>query len=763
MQELMPESPKPPPVSAPSDTIVTVSPSSRESSGTSGRPGKSQALQIYRESIYLLREYNKLLRTHFRDYVTIFLGILTQVAFYIQFPLVFKYIFDLAIPQRDFGRLGIAAVEIVALLVVGWVGSFVQTRYMSRVGGLVLAQLRADMVTKLHKLPLSFYANMEPVDLLSRFSNDAERVENSMTRALPFLVESVMVTLGCLVTIAFIDWHLAIAAAILLPIGFVGNLLLGPREAATNSESRRLKNSMLSTVETLLDSWLIIRAFGERRLLNSRFEHHNDQYTRASSDYSYYINIMPVFADYAVNASLAIIVVIGAVIAMEGGITTGAFIGCFALLRKVADGSAKSARYFAAFHNAIRPFRRIQTLLSEPEVPGDHNETTNFSRLNHEISFDGVSAGYSPGTDVVRDLHFSFKVGTSVAFVGPSGSGKSTILKLIMRIIEPQMGSIRFDGIDLRQLPADTLRKNSGIVLQESHVFKGTIAENIRFGKPEATDEEVTEAAKRAECHDWIMTLSKGYDHPIDEKAGSLSGGQRQRIALARAFIQDAVVMLLDEPTSMLDPITEDQVNDAIRNRGQGRTVVMCTHRLALSRHFDKIIVVDGGRVVEAGNHDELIALEGMYCRLWEKQHGFHSSPTGFVITPERLRAIPIFSSLSLEDLGRLADEFSTETFDTGSIIIQQGSTADRFYVAVRGLVEVAVVSPGGTSKVVAQLGAGDHFGEIALLRAVPRTATIKALSHTTCLTLTRNRFLRLVEGHPELLEALEKAMATRK
>jgi ATP-binding cassette, subfamily B, bacterial len=759
----MSESPKPPPGSTPSDTILTVSTSTPESSGPQGHPGKSQALQIYRESIYLLREYNKLLRTHFRDYVTIFLGILTQVAFYIQFPLVFKYIFDQAIPQRNFGRLGIAAVEILALLVVGWVGSFVQTRYMSRVGGLVLAQLRADMVTKLHKLPLSFYANMEPVDLLSRFSNDAERVENSMTRALPFLVESVMVTLGCLVTIAFIDWHLAIAAAVLLPIGFIGNLLLGPREAATNSESRRLKNSMLSTVETLLDSWLIIRAFGERRLLNSRFEHHNDQYTRASSDYSYYINIMPVFADYAVNASLAIIVVIGAVIAMEGGITTGAFIGCFALLRKVADGSAKSARYFSAFHNAIRPFRRIQTLLSEPEIPGDYKETTNFSRLNHEISFDGVSAGYSPGTDVVRDLHFSFKVGTSVAFVGPSGSGKSTILKLIMRIIEPQMGSIRLDGIDLRQLPADTLRKKSGIVLQESHVFKGTIAENIRFGKPDATDQEVMEAAKRAECHDWIMSLTKGYDHPIDEKAGSLSGGQRQRIALARAFIQDAVVMLLDEPTSMLDPITEDQVNDAIRHRGQGRTVVMCTHRLALSRHFDKIIVVDKGRVVEAGNHDELIALGGMYSRLWEKQHGFHSSPTGFVITPERLRAIPIFSSLSLEDLGRLADEFSTETFDTGSIIIQQGSTADRFYVAVRGLVEVAVVSPGGSSKIVAQLGAGDHFGEIALLRAVPRTATIKALSHTTCLTLTRNRFLRLVEGHPELLEALEKAMETRK
>lgn len=743
-------------------TVILVSSSD---TGTSLRERTSNALkvaQIYRESVYLLKEYNSLLRNHLRDYLIIFVGILTQVAFYIQFPLVFKYLFDKAIPQRDFSKLGIAATEIIVLIAVGWTGSLIQTRYMCRVGGRVLEKLRADMVAKLQSLPPTFYSNVEPVDLLSRFSSDGERVENSMTRALPFLVESTLVTFGCLLTIAFIDWRLALAAAILLPAGFLGNMVLGPREAVTNSESRRLKNSMLSSVEVMLDSWLMIRASGGRKHLHTRFEQHNDQYTRASSDFSYYINIMPAFSDYAVNASLAIIVIIGAVIAMEGGITTGSFIGCFALLRKVADGSSKSARYFAAFHNAIRPFRRIKSLLAEPEMPGERSDAALLSSVKHEIRFEGVSAGYGPGKDVVHNLNFSFPIGTSVAFVGPSGSGKSTILKLIMRIIEPSVGSIKIDGVDVRHLRLDSLRQSSGVVLQESHVFKGTISENIRFGKPEATDAEVIAAAQRAECHDWIQNLGKGYEQLIDGKGNSLSGGQRQRIALARAFIQDPTALFLDEPTSMLDPITEDTLNAVIREKGVGRTIVMCTHRLALSRHFDLIFVVDRGTIAEVGTHEELIAANGIYRKLWDKQHGFTANAEGFTITPDRLRAIPIFATLARESLEDLANEFSTETFDSGVTIIRQGTTADRFYVAVRGLVEVILTQADGTSRAVAQLGAGDHFGEIALLRPVLRTATVRAVNHTTCVTLTRTRFQKLVDTHPELLAALEKAMSAR-
>lgn len=718
--------------------------------------------QIYGESVYLLRAYNRMLRSHFLDYLVIFGGILTQVAFYILFPLVIKYILDKVIPHQDFTKLGIAAIEIIVLLGIGWAGSCIQTRRMAEVGGKVLSKLRADMVEKLNGLPLSFYSTVQPVDLLSRFSSDGERVENSMTRALPFLVESSLVTLGCLITIAFIDWHLALVATVLLPVGFLSNVVLGPREAATNSESRRLKNSMLASVEVFLDSWLMIRAFGERNHFRSRFDRDNEQYTDASADFSYYVNIMPVFSEYAVNGSLALIVMVGAIIAMEGGITTGAFVGSFALLRKVADGSAKSARYFSAFHNAIRPLKRIQALLAEPEVKIGSPNAIQIPSLSREIVLENVSAGYVPGKEVVKNLNLNLKAGTSVAFVGPSGSGKSTILKLLMRIIEPQTGTIRVDGVDVREAQMDAIRSRSGIVLQDSHVFQGTVAENLRMGRPEATHEEIIAAAKRAQCHDWIVQLPKGYEHPIDEKGTVLSGGQRQRIAVARAFVHGSMILLLDEPTSMLDPITEDSVNAAIREAGKGRTVIMCTHRLALSRNFDQIVVIEKGAVVEQGSHDELIAANGLYRRLWEKQHGFVSGSEGFTITPERLRAIPIFSSLGLDTLTDLASEFVTETYEPGMTIIKQGATGDRFYVAVRGLVDVLVAMPDGGERKVAELGSGDHFGEVALLRAIPRTATVRAAAHTTCLSLARARFLRLVNNHPGLLAALEKAMEAR-
>ncbi len=749
------------PVGGGEDTLTMVV--NRASPGGAKLIEVTPVSQIYRESVYLLQAYNRMLRSHARDYLVIFIGILTQVAFYIQFPLVIKYILDKVIPHQDFTKLGVAAVEIVVLLGIGWAGSCVQTRRMARVGGRVLSKLRADMVAKLNALPLSFYSNVQQVDLLTRFSSDGERVENSMTRALPFLVESTLVTLGCLITIAFIDWHLALVATVLLPVGFLSNIVLGPREAVTNSESRRLKNSMLASVEVFLDSWLMIRAFGERKHFRSRFDRDNEQYTDASADFSYYVNIMPVFSEYAVNGSLAMIVMVGAIIAMEGGITTGAFVGSFALLRKVADGSAKTARYFSAFHNAIRPLKRIQALLAEPEIGIDSPRAVPISSLSREIAFENVSAGYAPGQEVVKNLNVVLKAGSSVAFVGPSGSGKSTILKLLMRIIEPQSGVIKVDGIDFREAQMDAIRSRSGIVLQDSHVFQGTVAENLRMGKPEATNEEIMAAAVRAQCHDWIVQLPKGYDQPIDEKGTVLSGGQRQRIAVARAFVHGSMILMLDEPTSMLDPITEDSVNAAIREAGKGRTVIMCTHRLALSRNFDRIVVVEKGSIVEQGSHDELIAANGLYRRLWEKQHGFVSNSEGFTITPERLRAIPIFASLGLDTLEDLASEFVTETYEPGMTIIKQGASGDRFYVAVRGLVDVLIATANGGERKVAELGSGDHFGEVALLRAVPRTATVRASAHTTCLSLARARFLRLVNTHPGLLAALEKAMEARK
>ena len=719
--------------------------------------------QTFSDSLFLLVNYNRLLKRYRGEYAVVILGIATQVAFFILYPLLFKYVFDKVIPEKDISLLWNVVIEVLVLMIICAAGAYLQTKYMSRVGGRVLADLRHEMINKLNSVPSGFYASVDTIDLLSRFSSDMDRLENSMTRALPAMVETFLILAGCLVTIFSIDWHLALAAMVLLPIGFLGNAVMGPKEDRLNSQTRQLKNSLLATVEDFVNSWLLIRAFNDKTHIKGRFESTNSSYTERSSDYSYYINISPVFSEYGVSISLAIIVVVGAVFAIKGDLTAGAFIGCFALLRKVADGSAKTAKSYAAFVNAIRPYRRIQKLLSE-EVPiHDRPDAVDLAPLTHEIGFQDVTFGYTPERNILEKMNFSIKAGTSVALVGSSGTGKSTITKLIMRILEPRSGTISFDGVDIAGATIDSLRRQCGAVLQESHLFRGSILENIRYGRHEASVEEVIEAAKKAQIHELILQLPDQYETIVDERGSSLSGGQRQRIAIARAFIQNPSILFLDEPTSMLDPITESSINEAFREVSKQRTVVMVTHRLASARHFDKIIVVEGGKVAEEGSHEELMEKGGRYRALWDKQHGFSISSEGYVkVTPERLRSIPIFSTLDQKALEGLAGEFSTETFEPDVTVIQEGAKGDKFYITVRGSLQVSKKGADGVDKPIVVLTDGDHFGEIALLKSVPRTASLKTLSHTCCISLSHERFSRLVEAQPSLLKALEDSMAAR-
>ncbi|MEI7865640.1 MAG: ABC transporter transmembrane domain-containing protein, partial [Chthoniobacterales bacterium] len=252
------------------------------------------------DSIYLLRGYNCLLKPYRRQYVIVLLGIVTQIVFYTFYPLIFKNVFDVVIPSRQMELLYLVAAEVLVLLVVCGVGAYFQTKYMAKTGALVMRDLRAGMVTKLNLLPFSFYSNLDTVDLLSRFSSDMDRVENSLTRALPTLLENVLITLGCIITILFIDWRLGLAAAFLLPIGFVGNIVLGPKEDTLNSESRRQKNHMLSSVEDVINAWLLIRVFNDDNHMKGRFDFSSTTYAKTASNYSYYLNLMPIVSEFVV-------------------------------------------------------------------------------------------------------------------------------------------------------------------------------------------------------------------------------------------------------------------------------------------------------------------------------------------------------------------------------------------------------------------------------------------------------------------------------
>ncbi|MFZ2124073.1 MAG: ATP-binding cassette domain-containing protein [Rhodoferax sp.] len=715
------------------------------------------------DAIFLLKSYNSLLRQYPKEYALILFGIGSQIVFYILYPQVFQSVFDSAIPHKDFSLLLRLIVEVCILLLICSIGAVVQIRYMAKVGGRVLSDIRRDMATKLNTLGFDFYSRVESVELLSRFSSDMERIENSLTRALPSLVENILVTLGCFLTIAVIDWRMGLAALILLPVGFLGNALFERKEDTLNSQSRNLKNHMLASADDFSKSWHLIHAYNDKKQIRNRFEKSNADYTLTSTRHSYYINLAPAFSDYGNNLSLTFILLLGAVLVMQGGMTIGAFVGCFALLRKVADGSGKSAKTFSAYISALRPYKRVQKLLNEDESIAEASDAIDIPVLRKEIRFEGVSYGYSRGRTVLQDLNLLIAAGSSMAIVGASGSGKSTLIKLITRIIDPVQGSISFDGVDIRRASVASLRRSTGHVLQENHIIRGSIAENLRFAKHDASQAQIEDAAQKAEIHDFIMSLAQGYETLLDDRGSLLSGGQRQRIAIARALIVDPAVLFLDEPTSMLDPITESVINGTIAQLTVGRTVILATHRLASARSMDKIVVLDAGKMVEMGNHEELMALNGMYRSLWDKQHGFTMSAEGFArISPERLQRIPLFSKLRLEVLGELAEQFNTESFESGATIIREGAKGEKFYITVRGSLEVLKKDAQGTDRQLRILQDGDHFGEIALLQWVPRTATVRTLSNTQCLSLSRERFARLVETQPELRKVLADSWTTQ-
>jgi len=721
------------------------------------------ALEQLREPYLLFTTYVKMISVYRREFTVAVLGIVSQIIFYVLYPLIFKQVIDHVIPEKSYSLLTISVVEVAILLVFCTIGAHIQLKYMAALGSKAMADLRSRMVEKFGRLHTAFFAEVKAVDLLSRFTSDMDRVENSLVRSMPNMIENIVVTVACLFTIFFIDWRMALAATIILPIGFVGNFWLGKREDKLNSATRHAKNNMLESVEDFMKSWVLIRAFNDSKQLHGRYRRCDDHYVKNSREYSYTLNAMPTFSEYGVNASVAVILVVSAVLAIQGTLTLGAFIGCFALLRKVADGSSKTAKEYTSFFNAKRPLKRMLDLLAQRERTRVSPDALPIEGVQQEIAFRDINFGYHDDKLILKGADFKVRAGQSVAIVGSSGCGKSTILKILMRLNEPLSGSVTFDGKDTKEIDLDSYYSHISSVLQEHHLIRGTIIENIAFGTPGVTREKVIEVAKLAQIHDFITTLPGGYDTIVDDRGSSLSGGQRQRIAIARAFVRKSDILILDEPTSMLDPETETEVNAAFLQIAQGRTMIMVTHRLAACREFDKIVVLNKGCVEEEGTHAELLSRNGFYAALWNKQNGFTFNDEGYArVTPERLRSIPIFSNLDLDTLSDLSEHFLTETFDPGAMIITEGAKGDKFYIAVRGMLQVLKKGPDGMDKEIVVLGDGDYFGEIALLKSIPRTASIRAISHTSCLALSRERFLRLVESQPHLLSALEEAMESR-
>jgi ATP-binding cassette subfamily B protein len=689
--------------------------------------------------------------------VVLALLLLLEMAFQAAVPVSFKFLLDRGVVGRDLRFLALTLGALGIATVIVTVGGLARDHLYARLGSRLLADIRSRMFRHLQLLSMSFYARAQTGDVLSRFSADLASVEAAMAAAIPWGILPALDVLASTVLLFVLDWRLALAAMLIWPLCLGGPRVFAPRASAASYLVKQEEARTLSCIHENVSAQPVVKAFGLERPSILDFERRNAALAASRVRFAFLSAMIERSAAVGIHVLQVLILGLGSYLAYRGQISIGSLAAFQALFLSLSYSLSYVTQYVPSVLLAAGGMRRVEELLAEEpqvvEAPG----AAPLGQPAREIAFQDVVFGYD-GRQVHLDrVSFGIPQGASVAFVGSSGSGKTTVLSLLMRFYDPREGAVTLNGREIRSLSLDSLRGSFGVVFQENFLFDTTLRENIRLGRPEASDAEVEAAAASAEIHDFIAGLPEGYETPVGERGSRLSGGQRQRIAIARAILRDPAVLVLDEATSALDPGTEAALNATLARVARGRTLVSVTHRLQTATGVDRIFVLDRGRLVEEGSHAELLDRGGTYRKLWDKQSGFDVSDRGDSAhaTPSRLRAFPILERLEPRLLNELSASFVTERHPRDRMVFQQGDPGDKFYILVRGTVEVLEAE-----RRVRVLEDGDYFGEIALLRDTPRTASVRTLCQCVFLTLQREQFTSLLDRAPHLRATLEQVAA---
>ncbi|MCX7318500.1 MAG: ABC transporter ATP-binding protein [Hyphomicrobiales bacterium] len=554
------------------------------------------------------------------------IGVLVETLFNVIMPLSLKFLIDDALGEEDFDAL----IKILSVLAVaGIVTSIVAIwyeRWDARLAASIIGSARERLFDHVQELPSAYFARTKRGEILSRFSIDMSSFETCIksfanSALLPFLE----LIAGILLMI-YLNWQLAMVALLVFPITLIGPRILTPKAVQANYLQKQSEASILGTIQENIAAQAVVKAFSLQRRTMGWFRLRNTE-TRDRIAAATFLSTM---VERSVTVSVLllhlVVLAIGAYLATKGQITVGTFVTFESAFWEVSYNIAHVMHFIPVSIQTAAAVRHINEMLDEPTRGSDKPNAPQLPRIEHDITFDRVSFQYENSRSPVLDnLTLKLEVGKKIAIVGPSGSGKSTLLNLILRLYVPDEGRVTIDGVDIRKVTRESLRSHMAVVFQENMLFNMSIRENIRLGKDGATDEEVVEAAKKAEIHRYIMSLPDKYDTQVGERGDTLSGGQRQRIAIARAIVRNPSVLLLDEATSALDQTTEAALNATLFKLAEGRTLISSTHRLTSVVDMDEIIVVSGGRAIERGSHAQLLALGGAYRELWDNQ-GWHGA-----------------------------------------------------------------------------------------------------------------------------------------
>ena len=727
--------------------------------GVSSQP--DNAPQIMGIPQFLAAIY-RFLRPYRTQTTLLLLLLLVNLAFTLGWPLSFKFLIDEGIVHRNGRVLMYTILGLIGGVLIASLAGVGRGYLYAFLGANVLKDIRLKTFQQLQRLSIGYYYRNSTGDIMARFSSDLAAVESAVTWAASSLIlHSMSLLLGSII-LFYMEWRLALLTLSGLLLCVITPRRTAIKAAAMSYGVKESEAKLNQTVQENISAQPVVKAFGLARNFTNAFADEAAEVARKSLRFAFTADNVERIPTIIILVFEILVVGAGVVLVYQNKLSLGTLVALHTLFIHISFSVEAVTKALPVILKSVGGLQRIQDFLDETPDIQNRPGASDLPGLSNAIEFDHVTFRYDNGQVALNDINFKIPRGSFVALVGSSGCGKSTILNMLLRFYEPEAGTIRFDGMDANEIDLESLSSHMGVVFQESFLFNASIRDNIRLGKPDATDTEIEAAAQAAEVHEAILRLPNGYDTRAGERGLGLSGGQRQRIAIARALLRDPDVLILDEATSALDPETEAAVNQTLARVGAGRTVISATHRLSSAHKADRIYLLTHGIIKEQGTHDELMSLGGMYCNLWQKQSGFSFNEGAAQVDPDRLKRYPLLESLDAQLLEEVSALFVTESYPANRIVVREGTSGNRFYLIARGRVAVLKKNEYGEDEKVAALDDGDHFGEVALIQNVQRTATVRTLTPCVLLTLHRDHFQHLLQEAPHVLEALQRTQMNR-
>ena len=520
----------------------------------------------------------------------------------------------------DFEKIGMILLWTLGLYLASALFSFIQGFVMTGISNDVTYNLRKDISKKINRLPMNYFESRTNGEILSRVTNDVDTLQMSLNQSMTQLITSVTTLIGVFIMMLSINVWMTLAALLILPVSMlIINKVMKHSQKYFQAQQDYL-GRVNGQIEENFGGHDVVRVFNKEQDVLTEFERDNGKLYESAWKSQFFSGMMMPIMQFVGNLGYVMVALLGGVFAIRGTIEVGDIQSFFQYIRNFTQPIQQIAQVTNLLQSSAAASERVFEFLEEPEEELQPENPDSIEGLEGNVQFEHVKFGYNPDKIIVNDFSADVHDGQKIAIVGPTGAGKTTMVKLLMRFYDVNGGSIKVDGHDVRNFNRSNLREMFGMVLQDTWLFSGTIMENIRYGRLDATDEEVIAAAKAAHIHNFIMQQPGGYQMVLDEETSNVSQGQKQLLTIARAILADNKILILDEATSSVDTRTEMQIQKAMDNLMKGRTSFVIAHRLSTIRDADLILVMKDGDIIEQGNHEELLARKGFYADLYNSQ-----------------------------------------------------------------------------------------------------------------------------------------------